>query len=40
MVSTIIALTEAISGSLGAFFLAVGGITIAAADLYRHFRTH
>lgn len=30
---------EALSGSLGAFCLALGGIAVATADLWRHFRT-
>ena len=33
-----VALVEALSGSIGAFWLALGGITVAAADLWRHFR--
>lgn len=31
-------LVEALSGSLGAVLLAMGGIAVAAADLWRHFR--
>ncbi|HUR68341.1 MAG TPA: hypothetical protein VM370_03785 [Candidatus Thermoplasmatota archaeon] len=31
-------LVEALSGSIGAFWLALGGIAVAAADLWRHFR--
>jgi len=31
-------LAQALTGSLGAAILALGGIALAAADLWRHFR--
>jgi hypothetical protein len=37
MAFALLPLVEALAGSIGAFWLALGGIAVAAADLWRHF---
>lgn len=38
MALSLVPLVETLVGGVGAFWLALGGIAVAAADLWRHFR--